>query len=262
MKATLPSPVSRVSRNFRQALIGMVACALPCTYAIDAAAAATFLGPSEYLAFDNTLPGAGTAISPFSSLSFSYFYLETFEDALFNVPGVTQSGGSITGPGGITDSVDADDDVIDGSGVNGHSFYGSGASGITFNFSATVLGALPTHVGIVWTDGASYNTVTFEAWDASGESLGAIVASGIGDGNFASGTAEDRFFGVIAADGISKIFIKSPGMAGSFGSGIEVDHLQYGLTAAIPEPETHAMLLAGLGLLGWHARHRKNKQAS
>lgn len=31
---------------------------------------------------------------------------------------------------------------------------------------------------------------------------------------------------------------------------------------AIPEPETYAMLLAGLGLLGWHARRRKMKAAS
>ena len=32
------------------------------------------------------------------------------------------------------------------------------------------------------------------------------------------------------------------------------------ITTMIPEPETYAMLLAGLGLLGWHARRRKNKQ--
>lgn len=30
----------------------------------------------------------------------------------------------------------------------------------------------------------------------------------------------------------------------------------------VPEPETYAMLLAGLGLLGWHARRRKNKQVT
>lgn len=35
----------------------------------------------------------------------------------------------------------------------------------------------------------------------------------------------------------------------------------YGVAAAVPEPETYAMLLAGLGLLGFTARHRKNLTA-
>lgn len=33
------------------------------------------------------------------------------------------------------------------------------------------------------------------------------------------------------------------------------------ITAAVPEPETYSMLLAGLGLLGFAARHRKQKTA-
>lgn len=36
----------------------------------------------------------------------------------------------------------------------------------------------------------------------------------------------------------------------------------FSVTAAIPEPETYAMLLAGLGLLGFAARRRKLKEAA
>lgn len=75
--------------------------------------------------------------------SASYFRLEDFEDALLNVPGVTPSAGAPFGPGSITDSVDADDGVIDGLGTGGNSFFsGSGGAGINFAFDAAALGAL------------------------------------------------------------------------------------------------------------------------
>jgi len=35
----------------------------------------------------------------------------------------------------------------------------------------------------------------------------------------------------------------------------------YPAAAVVPEPETYAMLLAGLGLVGWAARHRKQAEA-
>lgn len=202
-----------------------------------AAQAATFLGPTPYLSF---------ADSPYNGGSFSYFHLENMEDGLVNEPGLSQSGGSITGPGGITDSVDADDGVIDGSGQNGRSLFGDGSTGITFTFDAGVLGTLPTNVGVVWTDGAAFNQVTFEAWDSANVSLGTLVADNIGDGNFASGTAEDRFFGVENTGGISKIHIFNSQMSGG-GSGIEVDHVQYG-ASAVPLPT--AAWLFGSGLFG------------
>jgi hypothetical protein len=34
------------------------------------------------------------------------------------------------------------------------------------------------------------------------------------------------------------------------------------VAAAVPEPETYAMLMIGLGLLGWHARRTEQKPAA
>ncbi len=45
------------------------------------------------------------------------------------------------------------------------------------------------------------------------------------------------------------------------GIGANDDSGWYVPTSPIPEPETYALLLAGLGLLGFHARRRKQKEA-
>jgi uncharacterized repeat protein (TIGR01451 family) len=180
------------------------------------AAAATFLGPTPYLS---------KADSPFlADINAGKIYLEDFECGVLTVPGVTLSAGTIIPPGfeGLIDSVDADDGVIDGSGLNGHSlFSGDGATGITFTFDQTTLGAFPTKAGIVWTDGNG--TTTFEAFDSLGVSLGTIGPVSIADGSNAGTTGEDNFFGVVNASGISAIKISNTA------GGIEVDHLQYGL---------------------------------
>ena len=192
---------------------------------ISQAALAATVGPTPYTA---------QAESPFFGVDFSagYFHVENFEDELLNMPGVTASAGSVFGPGSITDSVDADDGAIDGSGTAGTSFFsGSGAAGISFSFDAEVLGALPTHAGIVWTDGSG--TIQFEAFDAEGASLGTIgpfSETGSPDDNFNGGTAEDRFFGFADAAGISRIHISNTA------GGIEVDHLQYGAGEAVSPP--------------------------
>lgn len=200
------------------------------------------VGPSAYLQFSD---------SPWDTLPFSYFHLETFEDHLLNVPGVSASAGGVTsvvfGPS-IHDSVDADDGVIDGSGLLGDSYFSaSGSAGITFSFSSGVLGALPTHAGIVWTDGGAGAGVTFKAFGPGAVLLGTITAIGVGDGSNSGQTAEDRFFGWTDAGGISAIFISNTA------GGIEVDHLQYGresVGAAVPLPSASVAGLALLGALG------------
>jgi hypothetical protein len=176
----------------------------------------TFIGPTPYLS---------QADSPFlAEINAGHVYLENFECGSILVPGVTPSTGGVIPPGfeGFIDSVDADDGAIDGSGLAGHSFFaGSGATGITFTFNQATLGAFPTQVGIVWTDGNG--ETTFEAFDSLGASLGTVGPVSIADGSNSGETGEDRFFGVTFAGGISAIKISN-----TIG-GIEVDHLQYGL---------------------------------
>jgi len=226
--------------------IVFVVAFLATAYLSAGEASAGPIGPSPYLSF---------ADSPFNGGSFSYFHLETFEDHLLNTPGVTANAGGVTsvvfGPS-IHDSVDADDGTIDGSGLAGDSYFSaSGSSGVRFSFNAAILGSLPTHAGIVWTDGDG--TTTFQAFDALNNSLGIIGPVALANGSFNGETAEDRFFGWTNVGGISSILISNTS------GGIEVDHLQYGLaasgTASVPEPGSLVLLLSGLtGLAAWRLR--------
>lgn len=152
------------------------------------------------------------------------------------------SGGGIIVAGafdGLRDSVDG---TLDGTcgpqGSKCHDWFSvNGTAGVTFSFNG---GALPTAFGLVWSEGAG--TATFTAFDGAGVELGTISRLGVGDGSFSGTTAEDRFFGVTYEGGIGSIKIANNG------GGIEVDHVQYGAMAPVPEPPAWAMLAAG-GLL-------------
>ncbi len=212
---------------------GVSSAALLCCIFPMAVHAQTLLGPSVYTSFTN---------SPFNGGSFSYFHLENFESGSLTVPGVIASAGTVIGPGALVDSVDGDDGVIDGSGQNGRAFFqNTGLNGIQFTFSSGTLGQLPTHVGIVWTDGS--NNIRFEAFDGANNSLGFLTGSHA-EANFTGETSEDRFYGIISSGGIGSIFIQSGVPTG--GGGLEVDHLQYGF-AAVPEPAT--LILASSSVL-------------
>ena len=114
--------------------------------------------------------------------------------------------------------------AVDGKCVKGvgscNAAFGGGT--ITFTFDAAVLGALPTHVGIVWTDGSPSCDAIFEAYDAADVLIGTRTAATVGNADNTGTTDEDRFFGVVHPAGVKKIVIKSSS------GGVEADHLAYG----------------------------------
>jgi hypothetical protein len=209
-------------------------------------AAAQLVGPTPYLS---------TADSPFHAADHVQFYLEDFEDGALNTPGLHATGLGqvcVSNLAGCFDHVGLEDSVGNGGDANvGHSLFSGGGS-LTLTFDAAALGALPTQAGLVWTDGL--NPIVFEAFDENGVSLGTIDGDSA-DNSFAGGTAEDRFYGVTNAGGISKLVI-------SDSSGLEIDHVQYGVDVAapnggVPEPTTWALMLTGFFGAGGALRARR-----
>jgi len=178
---------------------------------------------TPYLSFDD---------SPFLKFkdNSTYFFIENFENGkTITTPGVTGTG-EIVGKKYWTDSVDLDDKIEDGSGLNGYSFYLKKSS-IIFTFDESELGSLPNYAGFVVTDASeklpdgtlSSTKIIFEARGYYGTVLGSIGPVDFGDGNYDGQTNEDRFFGITSDEGIKQIKISRLN-----GVGFEVDHLQYG----------------------------------
>lgn len=255
--------------NFKAIIIGVALSILGIAWNPVRAEAVVLYGPTEYLCFDDSAAvGCGGKDSPFAGNTLDYFNVETFEgDSFFNALGVTPSAGSnitsiLYGPT-IHDSVDSDDGTIDGSGLLGESYFAWDANaGLTFTFNSAILGGLPTHAGLVWTDGIG--DWTFQAFDSLNNLIGSIGPTPLGVfGDYDGDTADDRFFGVLYPSGIFKIKIfDNSTIAGA----IEVDHLQYGLNLAepgpdpIPEPTT--LLLFGLSSLLTFIASQKQKLLS
>lgn len=187
-------------------------------------------GPSPYLNFDD---------SPFRNVDFTRFYLEDFEDGILNTPGVSANAGRASaGYSVFRDSVDGDDGVIDGNGQTGGSFglvRETGDTEVTFEFDELILGALPTHAGVVWTDvgffGGYYGQVTLTAFDEAGDVIASVGPAEVGDGSDRGETAEDRFLGVASTRGIKTLRVAMDS------SDWTLDHLQYGFAPDWRTPE-------------------------
>lgn len=211
--------------------------------------AAQLLGPTPYLS---------AADSPFVQAGIQGLVIEDFEDGLLNTPGLSIRAnlssvtGIVFGPSTFTDSVDADDGLIDGFGRGGHVFsttpnIAAENLGLTMSFSEETLGSLPTHAGFVWTDGSTRPKIA-EFYDRNDQLIGVIGPVQVGDGSFAGTTSEDRFFGMVWEDGIKTMVIRAPGSANN----IEIDHVQYNV---VPEPAT--LVVIGAGLIAIRLRGRK-----
>lgn len=195
------------------------------------AANATLIGPVPYSSFVG---------SPSARALFDCFELEHLEDRLLDASETLAS------------RIDVDRSSVSGSGNSGYTWYFNGVSSITFTFSAALLGALPNHAGLVWTDAGlanvrkGFDSVLFEAFDTANNLLGIIGPSALGDGLFAGQTAEDRFFGITSASGIGSVRIS---LIHSTEQGL--GKLQYDLTkftpfSADPDPAaTLAVLVVG-----------------
>ncbi|WP_197046813.1 PEP-CTERM sorting domain-containing protein [Paucibacter sp. KBW04] len=120
---------------------------------------------------------------------------------------------------------------------------------VTFNgFSADVQAVGGFFFG---TNIAGYSTaataLSIQVTDASGSITQQLLNPNTGS-----------FLGFVSTGGLSslKLWVGNQG-TGEAGVWPTINDLTLGSVAAVPEPQTYALMLGGLGLLGWMARRRK-----
>ena len=190
-------------------------------YSLPVPDGATIYGPTPYVS---------AASSPLNVAGLGYsFALEDFEDHAFDTPGVSHNFAFIVPPGPVTDSVDGDDTVVDGFGINGRSIYTGAQPVTTLTFDSDALGGPVTSFGIVATDSLTANQrITLSIFSPAGQFVGLREFPPLFDNLNNGTTAEDRFLGCVAPGGIGRVEL-SPGF-------IEYDHVQYALPSRIFDP--------------------------
>jgi hypothetical protein len=221
----------------------------------------TSIGPIPYLSKeDSPFPVDGSTPN---------FFLEDFEDGELNTPGIFQpllpiTHATVIGPHVLTDSVDADDGLIDGHGNDGHSLAANSFlvfpvnpptswSQIRFGFDRTLLGFYPNAFGFVWTDGIAPNDVLIELFDDQWNQLAHDEFEELGDGSQSGGSSEDRFLGVVSSAPFAFVQITSMYSAAPYT--FEIDHVQYG-SVDVPEPSAIVIGLLSFAIL-FGALHRQ-----
>jgi hypothetical protein len=237
---------------------------LVAVWPLVARAEVTFLGPTPYLS---------VADSPFdmSGLGTTFFF-EDFEDGSFDLPpGAATSEYEVLPPSPTTDSVDADDGVIDGYGTDGHSLrplfvivYPTGTprwhQSLSVLFDSNVLGFSPNAFGFVWTDGWQHpdpflrSRVYLSVQHKNGTSESTFwFADDFMDNSDMGETAEDRFFGLRTTGRIARVGLSMSFYSDTFIDQFEIDHIQFGYF--VPEPVFYPTGL-GFVLVAFAVRRR------
>jgi hypothetical protein len=215
----------RVSAAVR--LAGFTAAGMACALA----SAAEFIGPLPYSqSGDGPLPLGG--LGPIVVNTF-----ET-EEPLVGM----QVFGATTRV--LGDSVDADDEILDGDGSTGHSLELFGAAMLVPDASA--LGGAPTRFGIVVTNslgtggggGGGKGDASLSIGDGGPQAFVRITVVDVNmvqstydfpADSFGSNATDDQFIGVVVPEGIASINVSS-----NFPT-VRIDHVQYDSAAALPQ---------------------------
>lgn len=126
--------------------------------------------------------------------------------------------------------------------TNGLPVYFSSDTTLSFNFQGGALSGTPVDSFGFYLESNIRSVFNVSLGLASGQSVTQTV-----DGNGGA-----KFFGW-SGSAVNTVTLTADPASGGFAFG----HFYEGVTAPVPEPETYAMLLAGLGVLGTVARRRQ-----
>lgn len=123
----------------------------------------------------------------------------------------------------------------------------------TFNGPIAILFSLD-QVG-VGLDGGFFDAIggtEIRVFARDGTVLGSVSNLGLGI----------EFLGLVMADGVARIAGLEFSLVGAEPAGFAIDNVRFAkagevVVPSIPEPQTYALMLAGLGVVGWATRRRK-----
>jgi PEP-CTERM motif len=118
-------------------------------------------------------------------------------------------------------------------------------SGKTAVLDMPLTGSMSVYIGSVDT----YNSITFKGLNGFQQTFGGAALVASANGNQTSAGTNRRFYFDFGNTPINRVEFKSSG------NSFEFDNIA---TAAVPEPATWAMLIAGFGLVGLSMRRRRN----